>query len=253
MSSFSSEAATHAAIRERVLARVRHSVAAHREYRTVRREDAAWLPQAPGVAARTLRDDGAVSVQMLRISDGCALPWAEGVEAQELLLLEGALISADGIDRHLRHAHGVRLAGDEPLTACGATSVYARLLHQAPEQQPALEARWWRNGAPRWTDSSPRRWRAAGPGVQVLPLRGDGGVISMLVRFAPGGAVADHRHELDEDCLVLEGEMFLGDILLREGDYQLAPAGGGHFGECSERGVLFFFHGVLDPVLHQQR
>ena len=71
----------------------------------------------------------------------------------------------------------------------------------------------------------------------------------MLVRFAPGASVADHRHALDEDCLVLEGEMFLGDILLRTGDYQLAPAGGSHFGEMSDVGVLFFFHGALDPVL----
>jgi hypothetical protein len=48
---------------------------------------------------------------------------------------------------------------------------------------------------------------------------------------------------------VLQGEMFLGDILLRAGDYQLAPAGGTHFGETSDVGVLFFFHGALDPVL----
>ena len=69
------------------------------------------------------------------------------------------------------------------------------------------------------------------------------------MRFAPGASVPDHGHALDEDCLVLQGEMFLGDILLRTGDYQLAPSGGSHFGETSDVGVLFFFHGALDPVL----
>mgnify|MGYP001132728637 CR=1 FL=1 len=87
------------------------------------------------------------------------------------------------------------------------------------------------------------------PGVQVLPLAAKRHVVSMLVRFEPGAGVPDHGHEIDEDCLVLEGEMFLGDILLRPGDYQLAPAGGGHFGETSDAGVLFFFHGAVDAAL----
>jgi len=43
--------------------------------------------------------------------------------------------------------------------------------------------------------------------------------------------------------------MFLGDVLLQRGDYQLAPAGGGHFGETSDVGCTFFFHGAIDPVL----
>jgi hypothetical protein len=68
-----------------------------------------------------------------------------------------------------------------------------------------------------------------------------------------GASVPDHGHALNEDCLVLEGEMFLGDILLRTGDYQLAPAGGSHFNENSDVGVLFFFHGALDPVLKEIR
>src|SRR5450830_1183423 len=96
-------------------------------------------------------------------------------------------------------------------------------------------------------------WIASGPGVKVCLLSGDAQVVSMLVRFEAGAGVNDHHHALDEDCLVLEGEMFLGDILLQPGDYQLARAGGGHFGEFSDVGVLFFFHGALDPVLRQPR
>jgi quercetin dioxygenase-like cupin family protein len=114
-----------------------------------------------------------------------------------------------------------------------------------------LEARWWAlaGASSAWVDPGRRRWHASTDGVDVLPLRGDADVVSMLVRFAAGASVANHRHALDEDCLVLQGEMFLGDILLRAGDYQLAPAGGTHFGETSDVGVPFFFHGALDPVL----
>jgi quercetin dioxygenase-like cupin family protein len=255
MTDTSIEAAACAALRERVLARVRRSVAQHREYRTVRREDASWLPLAPGLAGWTLRDDGAVVAQLLRLDDGCVLPWGGGVQAQELLVLDGALTEIGGERCHLRLAHGARLRGEVPreVRAGGPTRVYLRQLRGPVRQQPDLESRWWLSAPGGWTDPSGRRWHEAGDGVEVLPLRGDEEVASMLVRFAPGGAVADHRHALDEDCLVLEGEMFLGDILLRAGDYQLAPAGGGHFGECSERGVLFFFHGALDPVLRAER
>jgi hypothetical protein len=35
--------------------------------------------------------------------------------------------------------------------------------------------------------------------------------------------------------------MFVGDILMRTGDYQLAPACGSPFGETSDVGVIFFF------------
>ena len=71
-----------------------------------------------------------------------------------------------------------------------------------------------------------RGWRAAD-------------VVSMLVRFDAGASVPDHHHAIEEDSLVIDGEMFLGDLLLRQGDFQLAPAGGGHWGETSDVGCLF--------------
>jgi quercetin dioxygenase-like cupin family protein len=87
----------------------------------------------------------------------------------------------------------------------------------------------------------------------VLRLWGDARVVPMLVRFDAGAAVPDHGHELDEHCLVLDGAMFLGDILLRAGDHQLAPAGGGHWGETGDVGCVFFFYGAIDPVLNAKR
>jgi quercetin dioxygenase-like cupin family protein len=131
------------------------------------------------------------------------------------------------------------------------STVYLRHLLCAPSELAALGARWWTlaHAFSAWVDPARRRWHPSSPGVEVLLLRGDSEVVSMLVRFAAGASVPDHSHAIDEDCLVLQGEMFLGDILLRTGDYQLAPAGGTHFGETSDVGVLFFFHGALDPVL----
>lgn len=247
-----------AGVRGRVLARVQASVAAHAEYRTVRREDGPWLPVAEGVRQRTLRTDADARVDIVALDAGTVLPWPEGIVAQEILLVEGDLRAADdpagtapaASPASMGYRHRVRwLAEPVELRAATPVRAYVRQLRVPLEALPPLEARWWTSGGSGWVDTTGRRWRRTGEGVEVLPLRGDAEVVSMLVRFAAGASVADHRHGLDEDCLVLEGEMFLGDILLRAGDYQLAPAGGGHFGECSDAGVLFFFHGALDPVL----
>lgn len=243
--------------REQLFERVRQSVQAHREFLTVRREDGAWQERADGLAARTLRCDSSSRVEVVRLRSGSVLQWPQDVTAQEILVLEGALggpadeppnpAVIQGYAYLVRH----RATSAADLHAQGDTTVYVRHLLVDADQLPALEAHWWRLPGPAsgWVYPARKRWFASSPGVDVLPLKGDSDVVSMLVRFAPGASVADHHHALDEDCLVLEGEMFLGDILLRAGDYQLAPAGGGHFGETSDVSVVFFFHGALDPVL----
>ena len=138
------------------------------------------------------------------------------------------------------------------LTAVDAdTRVYVRQLLVDPSTLPAPEAQWWRlKRAPlQLVPAGTRRWRPNFPGVEVLPLWGDADVTAMRVRFAAGAGVPNHAHAVDEDCLMLDGEMFLGDILLRAGDYPLAPAGGTHFGEMSDVSGMFFFHGAIDAVL----
>ena len=246
--------------RQLLFERVRRSVLAHSEFLTVRREDGTWQDGPQGLAARTLRCGSASRVEVVRLRPGAALLWPDGVTAQEILLLEGALADQGGDQAAAsdvqRYAYQVRHRTVAPgaLHAQGDTVAYVRHLLVDVDQLPALEARWWRMPAPAsgWVYPARKRWFTQSAGVDVLPLKGDRDVVSMLVRFAPGASVADHHHALDEDCLVLEGEMFLGDILLRAGDYQLAPAGGGHFGETSDTGVVFFFHGALDPVLQGQ-
>ena len=72
----------------------------------------------------------------------------------------------------------------------------------------------------------------------------------MLYRAAPGAVVPQHRHGRDEECLMLEGEVFLDDLLLRCGDYQLAPAGTGHAGVSTATGGLLYAHGDLELDFH---
>ena len=46
--------------------------------------------------------------------------------------------------------------------------------------------------------------------------------------------------------MLLAGEMYLDDLLLFGGDFQLAQAGGLHHEASSEHGVLLAVHGDLD-------
>jgi hypothetical protein len=239
-------------VRSRLLQRVQASARKHRDYLTLRREHHRWQPLLPGIREHELRRDAWVRVCLWQVDAGRPIALPKDAEAAELLVVRGRL---QGLGRRqgdslAAESYLTLNSSDEPLPwqAAELTLLYLRCRLRGAPPLPELEAHWWqlaaRAGTPRQG-----RWVASGPGVQVMALCGDTTVVSMLVRFEPGGAVADHHHALDEDCLVLAGEMFLGDILLRDLDYQLAPAGGGHFGETSDVGVTFFFHGALDPVL----
>ncbi len=245
------------ALGARLAARARQSVQAHREHHTLRREDRRWAEAGAGVREATLWSGAEVRVQLIELAPRATVPWAAGTWAQELLLVQGPLLAcAAGAEAELAlapHSHVLRSAADAGTLRAGDAPalVYLRQVLVDPAMLPEPEASWWRLPRPplRCVQPGERRWLPTFPGVEVLPLWGNAEITSMLVRFAAGAGVPDHRHAVHEDCLMLEGEMFLGDILLRPGDYQLAPAGGGHFGETSDVGGSFFFHGAIDPVL----
>jgi quercetin dioxygenase-like cupin family protein len=78
----------------------------------------------------------------------------------------------------------------------------------------------------------------------------DGAEAAMLYDTLPGAAVPGHGHRHDEECLMLDGEVFLDDVLLRRFDWQLAPAGTAHAGVATDTGGVVFAHGDLDLDLH---
>lgn len=63
---------------------------------------------------------------------------------------------------------------------------------------------------------------------------------SFLVRIHPGCDVPGHSHDHDELCLMLEGEVMLGDVHLKAGDFHLARKGSEHGTICSDQGALLF-------------
>ena len=73
-------------------------------------------------------------------------------------------------------------------------------------------------------------------------------VEAYLLRLKPGAVVPEHRHTADEYCVVLDGEVFFGDLHLKAGDFHLARKGSIHGAARSGRGALLYLEGPLANV-----
>jgi anti-sigma factor ChrR (cupin superfamily) len=124
----------------------------------------------------------------------------------------------------------------EPLDAAAAARVKKRLLRRIAA-----------DSTPRHPTLTPGQgeWLPFGPGVTMKVLRRDGDTMSYLLRLAPGAALPAHRHPQDEECLVLEGEMHIGDVVIPTGGYHLGSKGVLHDRLTSPEGALIFLRGAV--------
>ena len=83
-------------------------------------------------------------------------------------------------------------------------------------------------------------WQPIAPLVDMKLLHDDGISRSILVRLQSGARLPPHDHAADEECIVLEGEGYIGDIFLRAGDFHLAPKGMRHGETYTAIGTLLF-------------
>ncbi|MGQ0656522.1 MAG: cupin domain-containing protein [Chromatiales bacterium] len=84
-------------------------------------------------------------------------------------------------------------------------------------------------------------WVNLTPLVSMKILHRDAQGVSFFLRLQPGAELPPHIHFADEECLVLEGELRLGEgVLLRAGDYHFAPKGLPHATARSARGATLF-------------
>ena len=83
-------------------------------------------------------------------------------------------------------------------------------------------------------------WVAMGEGVAYRVLREDpaAGRRAVLIRMQPGAVYQSHSHEIDEECLVIEGDLHFGDLELRAGDFHVALKGTVHPASRTVNGCL---------------
>lgn len=113
--------------------------------------------------------------------------------------------------------------------------VKQRLMHRVAQDQ------WSRH---RTIDADEGQWQPLGPGLTMKMLHREGGIASYLVRLAPGAVLAAHRHPIDEECVVLEGKLQIGERTVGAGGFHLGVRDVLHAPIVSEGGALIFLRGA---------
>jgi anti-sigma factor ChrR (cupin superfamily) len=88
-------------------------------------------------------------------------------------------------------------------------------------------------------------------GIRVKRLYSDPALdtVALLIRMDPGAEYPGHRHAGPEHCYVIEGELTVGDISLRAGDYQCATEHSTHTVTRTEKGCLILIISSLRDEL----
>ncbi len=94
-------------------------------------------------------------------------------------------------------------------------------------------------------------WQPFLDGVCIKVLRQHAGVLSYLLRLAPGATLPAHRHPQDEECVVLEGRLRVGShIEMGPGSYHLAHARALHATISTAAGATIFLRGAVPEADH---
>lgn len=71
---------------------------------------------------------------------------------------------------------------------------------------------------------------------------------TVLIRMLPGASIVPHPHHQEEECLVIEGGVEIGDHRLFEGDMHVAGAGVTHPRIVSPMGALLMIRSEIPPA-----
>lgn len=230
--------------------RAADSVAAHAGLNTVRRRHGQWRTAKPGVRFKPLWQGASGNSVLLELSPGASLPVHRHNWLEEGIVLRGGLQMGDidlGVfDYHVSPAgsrHDIIRSRQGALaflrgTALGDAAALARELLGGLLPMPGQPAR------SVFFDSI--AWQPLQEGILFHDLYSDGMMASRFYRLEAGARLEGHLHPLDEECLMLSGEVFLGDILLCNGDYQLAPVGSQHGEIYTDVGAFLFVRGAVN-------
>jgi quercetin dioxygenase-like cupin family protein len=127
-----------------------------------------------------------------------------------------------------------------PLQA--AERLRAKLLDKVRDAPQALAARTLANAFITLHASTEQGdgWVELLPKAHAKLLFTDGEAESYMNRLEPGAWAPEHEHPADEECLVLEGSLWQGDVYLKAGDFHLARPGMKHGELRTETGALVF-------------
>ena len=118
------------------------------------------------------------------------------------------------------------------LPATQRSRMRERIRRETTSDHPPAGTHTWRSADSGWVDGL--------PGVRLRLLRVDAaaGTQEVLVRLLPGGIVPAHSHTKEEQMVIIDGTVLVGDHRLGPGDVHVAAPGTTHAALTSAEGAL---------------
>lgn len=234
-------------LEKRLENRIQTSIARHAGLRTVRSREGMWRGLVTGIRYKPLWQSTQGNSVLIEFAPGSALPLHRHNYLEEGIVLSGGLqldeLELTQFDYHVSPAgslHG-RIRSKQGALAYLRGSSLGQPISMLKEILGGLlpknhhESESIMKGQGEWVEVQ--------TGIFQKELWTDGEVASRYFRFEAGARMAGHYHLSDEECMMLSGDIFLGDILLQAGDFHIAPAGTEHLDIFSDTGALFFVKG----------
>lgn len=94
------------------------------------------------------------------------------------------------------------------------------------------------------------QWRRVSELVEIRVVRREvaTGRQTVMFRLQAGAVVVAHGHTQEEECLVMEGEIEIGDHILRKGDLHIARPGARHAPIITRTGALLWVTSEIPPA-----
>ncbi len=235
-------------IRAQLFKRIHDSAAKESLRITVRSDQGQWRKISSGVRAKSLHQNSRAF--LLDIEPGASLPMHRHHEDEECVVLRGSAslgnFKVNAGDYHLARTgsrHGKIYSETGALLylrgiPVGRTAEVARDLLTAFLPGEGSELITIRADEGEWSDLT--------SGISIKALYDHGPISSSLVRITVNTSWITQQQALahDEEFLLLEGDVFVGDTLLQTGDWQFAPAGSESLPISTDKGALVFLRGA---------
>jgi len=245
------DAGIHQSLSARLQDRVARSVAEHSRFLTVRAKNGIWQKLKNGIRFKMLWQGGQGNSVLVEFAPGAALPVHRHNWLEEGIVLQGGLQMGE-LELGLYDYH-VSPPSSRHESIRSKQGALAYLRGTSLGHTPAVTRELLGGLLPFGGNLGESvfahddgDWESIADGVSRKILHNDGVFLSSMFRLKPGSCVGLHAHTLPEECMMLSGELFLGDILLQAGDYQLAPVGTTHGEAFSDVGALLFVRGSAE-------
>ncbi len=230
--------------------RIQSSIAKHAGLRTIRSRDGVWSDLVSGIRYKPLWDSPQGNSVLVEFAPGSALPLHRHNYLEEGIILSGGLqlddLELTQFDYHVSPAgsHHGRIQSKQGALAYLRGTSLGQSLSMIKEMLGGLLPN--NHKVSESILSGENGWIEIHAGVFQKNLWTDGTVASRFFRLEAGAHINGYNHPVDEECMMLSGEIFMGDILLQAGDYQHAPAGSEHIEMSTDAGAVLFVRGALN-------